>query len=72
MDTVRVTDKLQEVNIDYLFYGKKTITLCNECLNKEQGKPSFLMSIEVTQNTPHFHCNLCGAIDKDMYAKLYS
>lgn len=72
MGTIKTTERLQEVELHYLLQGKKTVTLCNECLEQQRSYPKFFVNIEVTDNTPHVHCNLCGAITVDMYAKKYS
>lgn len=69
---VRTTDKLQEVNLHHLVYGRTTLTLCISCLNNEVIKPSFIQTVEVTANTPHTACNRCGAITTDDYARRFS
>lgn len=69
---IRTTDKLQEVNVDHLYRGKYSVTLCVECLDKALNSPKWLVMHEVTSLPPHPHCNECGAITKELFAKLYS
>jgi hypothetical protein len=72
MGEIKLTEKLQEVELHYLLQGKKLVTLCNECLEQQRKYPKFFVDITVTENTPHVHCNLCGAITTEAYAKKYS